>query len=148
MTQNQATLFFLAEYGITALLLLFCYWRKNFLDIRKEISRKTCLKRLPFVILAAVLGIACMTGVYLFRWDRETTIITLGAVQLLMTVAIDTLLFASWIQRYRIYPRGKELVTVVILMYAVADLFMPSGIKYAVLVVGTALALGIPNRWR
>ena len=148
MTQNQATLFFLAEYGITVLLLLFCYWRKNFLDIRKEISRKTCLKRLPFVILAAVLGIACMTGVYLFRWDRETTIITLGAVQLLMTVAIDTLLFASWIQRYRIYPRGKELVTVVILMYAVADLFMPSGIKYAVLVVGTALALGIPNRWR
>ena len=148
MTQNQATLFFLAEYGITALLLLFCYWRKNFLDIRKEISRKTCLKRLPFVILAAVLGIACMTGIYLFRWDRETTIITLGAVQLLMTVAIDTLLFASWIQRYRIYPRGKELVTVVILMYAVADLFMPSGIKYAVLVVGTALALGIPNRWR
>ena len=148
MTQNQATLFFLAEYGITALLLLFCYWRKNFLDIRKEISRKTCLKRLPFVILAAVLGIACMTGIYLFRWDRETTIITLGAVQLLMTVVIDTLLFASWIQRYRIYPRGKELVTVVILMYAVADLFMPSGIKYAVLVVGTALALGIPNRWR
>ena len=148
MTQNQATLFFLAEYGITALLLLFCYWRKNFLDIRKEISRKTCLKRLPFVILAAVLGIACMTGIYLFRWDRETTIITLGAVQLLMTVVIDTLLFASWIQRYRIYPRGKELVTVVIFMYAVADLFMPSGIKYAVLVVGTALALGIPNRWR
>ena len=148
MTQNQATLFFLAEYGITALLLLFCYWRKNFLDIRKEISRKPCLKRLPFVILAAVLGIACMTGIYLFRWDRETTIITLGAVQLLMTVVIDTLLFASWIQRYRIYPRGKELVTVVILMYAVADLFMPSGIKYAVLVVGTALALGIPNRWR
>lgn len=148
MTQNQATLFFLAEYGITALLLLFCYWRKNFLDIRKEVSRKTCLKRLPFVFLAAVLGIACMTGIYLFRWDRETTIITLGAVQLLMTVVIDALLFASWIQRYRIYPRGKELVTVVILMYAVADLFMPSGIKYAVLVVGTALALGIPNRWR
>ncbi len=148
MTQNQATLFFLAEYGVTAVILLFCYFRKNFLDIRRGISRKTCLKRLPFVVLAAVLGIACMTGIYLLRWDRETTIIALGVVQLLMTVAIDTLLFASWIQRYQVYPRGKELVTVVILMYAVADLFMPSGIKYAVLVVGTALALGIPNQWK
>ena len=118
------------------------------MDIRRSISRKTCLKRLPFVMLAAFLGIACMTGIYLFRWDRETTIIALGGVQLLMTVTIDTLLFASWIQRYQVYPRGKELVTVVILMYAVADLFMPSGIKYAVLVVGTALALGMPNRWR
>ena len=148
MTQNQATLFFLAEYGVTAVILLFCYFRKNFLDIRRGISRKACLKRLPFVVLAAVLGIACMTGIYLLRWGRETTIIALGVVQLLMTVAIDTLLFASWIQRYQVYPRGKELVTVVILMYAVADLFMPGGIKYAVLVVGTALALGIPNQWK
>ena len=148
MTQHQATLFFLAEYGITAVILWLCYVGHTFLDVRKLISRKSFLKRLPFVLLAVLLGIGGMTGVYLLRLDREMTIIALGGLQLLMTVVIDTLLFASWVQRYRVYPRGKELVAVVILMYAVADLFMPSGIKYAVLVVGTALALGLPNQWR
>lgn len=148
MTQHQATLFFLAEYGVTALLLWLCCMGHTFLDIRKSITRKSFVKRLPFVLLLAILGIGGMAGVYLLRMDREMTIIALGGLQLLMTVAIDTLLFASWVQRYRVYPRGKELVAVVILMYAVADLFMPSGIKYAVLVVGTALALGLPDQWR
>ncbi len=147
MTQNQATLFFLAEYGITAVLLIFCYFRRNALDVRKTITRKTFLKRLPFVLLAVIIGIGGMTGTYLLRLDREMTLLALGGLQLCMTVFIDTLLFASWIQRFRIYPRGKELVTVIILMYAVADLFMPSGIKYAILVVGTAMAVGLPNQW-
>lgn len=148
MTQNQATLFFLAEYGITAVILFLCYIRHTFLDIRKKITRKTFLKRIPFVVLAAIVGIGGMTGVLLLQLDGKTTVYTLGALQFLMAVCIDTLLFASWVQRYRIYPRGKELVTVVILMYIVADLFMPSGVKYAVLVAGTALALGIPNEWK
>lgn len=148
MTQHQATLFFLAEYGITALLLGLCCAGHTFLDIRKSIARKSFLKRLPFVVLLAFLGIGGMTGVYLLRLDREMAIMALGGIQLVMTVAVNTLLFGSWVQRYRVYPRGKELAAVVILMYAVADLFMPSGIKYAVLVVGTALALGLPDRWR
>ena len=54
---------------------------------------------------------------------------------------------ASWIQRYRVYPRGRELSAVVILMYIISDLFMPSDIKYAILVMGTVLALIFPNHW-
>ncbi len=148
MTQNQATLFFLAEYGVTAIILFLCSMRHTFLDVKKTISRKAFLKRLPFVFLIAVIGIGGMAGAYVARLQGESFIVTVGACQLIMTACINTLLFGSWIQRYRIYPRGKELVTVVILMYVVADLFMPSGIKYAVLMVGSALALGIPNAWR
>ena len=94
-----------------------------------------------------VLSILLMTGVYLLRLDFAKNLILIGAIQLCMTLVANVILGASWIQRYRVYPRGRELSAVVILMYIIADLFMPSGIKYAILVMGTVLALIFPNHW-
>ena len=49
----------------------------------------------------------------------------------------------------RLYvEEGKELAAVVVLMYAVADLFMPSGIKYGVLVVGILVGCLLPDSWK
>jgi hypothetical protein len=122
-------------------------WKKTPLDVRKTISRKAFLKRLPIVIITVILSIGLMTGVYLLHLDLAKNLVLIGALQLIMTLISNVILGASWIQRYRVYPRGKELAAVVILMYIIADLFMPSGIKYAILLVGTVLAFIFPNRW-
>ena len=88
-----------------------------------------------------------MTGVYILHMDMMKNLLLIGFLQLLMTLVSNVILGVSWIQRFRIYPRGRELAAILILMYAVSDLFMPSGIKYAVLTAGTALALALPDRW-
>ena len=137
----------MAEYVLSALLIAFLTWRKSPLDVRKSISRKAFLKRIPIAAGAVILSILLMTGVYLLRLDMTKNIILIGLLQLFMTLAANVILGASWIQRYRVYPRGRELSAVVILMYIISDLFMPSGIKYAILVMGTVLALIFPNQW-
>jgi len=76
-----------------------------------------------------------------------TSIVLIGTLQLLLTVTANVILGASWLQRYRVYPRGTELAIVVILMYIISDLFMPAGIKYALLVGGTVLGFIFPDEW-
>lgn len=147
MTPYDSNLFFTAEYVLSALIIAFLTYKKTALDVRCPISRKAFLKRLPLAAGAVVLSILLMTGVYLLRLDFAKNLILIGAIQLCMTLAANVILGASWIQRYRVYPRGRELSAVVILMYIIADLFMPSGIKYAILVMGTVLALIFPNQW-
>ena len=145
MTPYDSNLFFTAEYVLSALIIAFLTYKRTALDVRRPISRKAFLKRLPLAAGAVVLSILLMTGVYLLRLDFAKNLILIGAIQLCMTLAANVILGASWIQRYRVYPRGRELS--VILMYIIADLFMPSGIKYAILVMGTVLALIFPNHW-
>ncbi len=147
MTPYDSNLFFTAEYVLSALIIAFLTYKKTALDVRRTISRKAFLKRLPLAAGAVALSILLMTGVYLLRLDFAKNLILIGAIQLCMTLAANVILGASWIQRYRVYPRGRELSAVVILMYIIADLFMPSGIKYAILVMGTVLALIFPNQW-
>ena len=147
MTPYDSNLFFTAEYVLSALIIAFLTYKKTALDVRRTISRKAFLKRLPLAAGAVALSILLMTGVYLLRLEFAKNLILIGAIQLCMTLAATVILGASWIQRYRVYPRGRELSAVVILMYIIADLFMPSGIKYAILVMGTVLALIFPNQW-
>lgn len=147
MTPYDSNLFFTAEYVLSALIIAFLTYKKTALDVRRPIFRKAFLKRLPLAAGAVVLSILLMTGVYLLRLDFAKNLILIGAIQLCMTLVANVILGASWIQRYRVYPRGRELSAVVILMYIIADLFMPSGIKYAILVMGTVLALIFPNQW-
>ena len=92
----------------------------------------------------------CASGL---RGDRQQllvaqTLFTAQGAQLFLTLIANVILFSSWFQRYRVYPRGKELAAVVVLMYAVADLFMPSGIKYGVLVVGILVGCLLPDSWK
>ena len=134
MTPHQANLFFIAEYVLTILILAFSAYRKNAFDWRKTIRRKTFIKRMLFLIPVALIAIGIMTAAYLLQLPQMTTLVII--------------LFSSWFQRYRVYPRGKELAAVVVLMYAVADLFMPSGIKYGVLVVGILVGCLLPDSWK
>lgn len=114
---------------MSAVIIAFLTYKKTPLDVRRSISRKALLKRLPVAAGAVVLSILLMTGVYLLRLDFTKNLIIIGVLQLFMTLSANVILGASWIQRYRVYPRGRELAAVVILMYIISDLFMPSGIK-------------------
>lgn len=147
MTPYYSNLFFTAEYILSAVIIAFLTYKKTPLDVRRTISRKALLKRLPMAAGAVLLSVLLMTGVYLLRLDFTKNLIIIGVLQLFMTLSANVILGASWIQRYRVYPRGRELSAVVILMYIISDLFMPSGIKYAILVMGTVLALIFPNHW-
>lgn len=149
MTPYQSNLFFIAEYILSALIIVFLTWKKTSFDARKPITRNTFAKRLPFVIIAVVLPIILMTAIIVFSKfiGVTTSIVLIGTLQLLLTVTANVILGASWLQRYRVYPRGTELAIVVILMYIISDLFMPAGIKYALLVGGTVLGFIFPDEW-
>lgn len=149
MTPYQSNLFFIAEYILSALIIVFLTWKKTSFDARNPITRKTFAKRLPFVIIAVVLPIILMTAIIVFSKfiGVTTSIVLIGTLQLLLTVTANVILGASWLQRYRVYPRGTELAIVVILMYIISDLFMPAGIKYALLVGGTVLGFIFPDTW-
>ena len=149
MTPYQSNLFFIAEYILSALIIVFLTWKNTSFDARKPITRKTFEKRLPFVIIAVVLPIILMTAIIVFSKfiGVTTSIVLIGTLQLLLTVTANVILGASWLQRYRVYPRGTELAIVVILMYIISDLFMPAGIKYALLVGGTVLGFIFPDEW-
>lgn len=101
-----------------------------------------------FLIPVALIAIGIMTAAYLLQLPQMTTLVIITGAQLFLTLIANVILFSSWFQRYRVYPRGKELATVVVLMYAVADLFMPSGIKYGVLVVGILVGCLLPDSWK
>ena len=149
MTPYQSNLFFIAEYILSAVIIVFLTWRKTSFDARKIITRKTFAKRLPFVILAVLLPIVLMTVIIIFSslvGDSASKVL-IGVLQFILTLAANVLLGASWMQRYRVYPRGTELCIVVILMYIISDLFMPAGIKYAILVGGTVLGFIFPDTW-
>lgn len=148
MTPHQANLFFIAEYVLTILILAFSAYRKNAFDCRKTIRRKTFIKRMLFLIPVALIAIGIMTAAYLLQLPQMTTLVIITGAQLFLTLIANVILFSSWFQRYRVYPRGKELAAVVVLMYAVADLFMPSGIKYGVLVVGILVGCLLPDSWK
>lgn len=149
MTPYQSNLFFIAEYILSALIIVFLTWKKTSFDARKPITRNTFAKRLPFVIIAVVLPIILMTAIIVFSKfiGVTTSSVLIGTLQLLLTVTANVILGASWLQRYRVYPRGTELAIVVILMYIISDLFMPAGIKYALLVGGTVLGFIFPDEW-
>jgi hypothetical protein len=140
MTPHQANLFFIAEYVLTILILAFSAYRKNAFDWRKTIRRKTFIKRMLFLIPVALIAIGIMTAAYLLQLPQMTTLVIITGAQLFLTLIANVILFSSWFQRYRVYPRGKEL--------AVADLFMPSGIKYGVLVVGILVGCLLPDSWK
>ncbi len=145
MTQNQADIFFIIQYAVVALLLA-AAWRFHFsLDMRKSISRKTFLKRFLLAAGIILLGTAAMTGLYLLRLPADVMRWAVGGVLFVMSVAGNTILFASWGQRCLSAPRGRELTAVLILLYMVADLFMPAGAKYAVIAVAS-LAAYFSNR--
>lgn len=137
----------MAEYVLSALIILFLTYRKSAFDIRKPIDRKTFARRLPVVIITVLISIGLMTGVYLLHLDPRKNLWLIGAIQLLMTLISNVILGSSWLQRFQVYPRGKELAIIMILMFMVSDLFMPSGIKYAILVAGTAIGLVLPDQW-
>ena len=101
---------------------------------------------LPYPV--ALIAIGIMTAAYLLQLPQMTTLVIITGAQLFLTLIANVILFSSWFQRYRVYPRGKELAAVVVLMYAVADLFMPSGIKYGVLVVGILVGCLLPDSWK
>lgn len=147
MNPHQSDLFFMAEYVLSALIILFLTYRKSAFDIRKPIDRKTFARRLPVVIITVLISIGLMTGVYLLHLDPRKNLWLIGAIQLLMTLISNVILGSSWLQRFQVYPRGKELAIIMILMFMVSDLFMPSGIKYAILVAGIAIGLILPNHW-
>lgn len=147
MNPHQSDLFFMAEYVLSALIILFLTYRKSAFDIRKPIDRKTFARRLPVVIITVLISIGLMTGVYLLHLDPRKNLWLIGAIQLLMTLISNVILGSSWLQRFQVYPRGRELAIIMILMFMVSDLFMPSGIKYAILVAGIAIGLILPNQW-
>lgn len=147
MNPHQSDLFFMAEYVLSALIILFLTYRKSAFDIRKPIDRKTFARRLPVVIITVLISIGLMTGVYLLHLDPQKNLWLIGAIQLLMTLISNVILGSSWLQRFQVYPRGRELAIIMILMFMVSDLFMPSGIKYAILVAGIAIGLILPNHW-
>lgn len=147
MNPHQSDLFFMAEYVLSALIILFLTYRKSAFDIRKPIDRKTFARRIPVVIITVLISIGLMTGVYLLHLDPRKNLWLIGAIQLLMTLISNVILGSSWLQRFQVYPRGRELAIIMILMFMVSDLFMPSGIKYAILVAGIAIGLILPNHW-
>lgn len=149
MTPYQSNLFFIAEYILSAIIIVFLTWKKTSFDARKIISRKTFARRLPIVIIAVLLSILLMTAVIIFSGliGESVSRILVGVLQLILTLLANVILGASWLQRYRVYPRGTELCIVVILMYIISDLFMPAGIKYAILVGGTVLGFIFPDEW-
>ncbi len=145
MTQNQADIFFIIQYAVVALLLAAAWYFHFSLDMRKSISRKTFLKRFLLAAGIILLGTAAMTGLYLLRLPADVMRWAVGGVLFVMSVTGNTILFASWGQRCLQAPRGRELTAVLILLYMVADLFMPAGAKYAVIAVAS-LAAYFSNR--
>lgn len=141
MTETQTFIFYLGEYLLTFALLAAC-WRKGIpFDLKKSISKKPFIKRIALALCIVVLGIAAMTGTYLLRLSRETNVLVLGAIQIIMTPLGNLLLFSAWIQKLKNYPRGNLLSVVMILLYIIADLFMPvAEMKYAMLVIFTFTA--------
>lgn len=141
MTETQAFIFYLGEYLLTFALLAACWWKSIPFDLKKSISKKPFIKRIALALCIVVLGIATMTGTYLLRLSKETNVLVLGAIQMVMTPLGNTLLFSAWIQKLKNYPRGNLLSLVMILLYIIADLFMPiAEMKYAVIVIGTFTA--------
>lgn len=147
MTPHQANLFFIAEYVLTILILAFSAYRKNAFDWRKTIRRKTFIKRMLFLIPVALIAIGIMTAAYLLQLPQMTTLVIITGAQLFLTLIANVILFSSG-SSATASTRGKELAAVVVLMYAVADLFMPSGIKYGVLVVGILVGCLLPDSWK
>lgn len=149
MTPYQSNLFFIAEYVLSAVMIVFLTWKKTSFDARKIISRKTFARRLPFVLISVLLPIVLMTVIIIFSGLLGNTAskILIGALQFLLTLLANVLLGASWLQRYRVYPRGSELCIVVMLLYIISDFFMPAGIKYAILLGGTVLGFIFPDTW-
>lgn len=149
MTPYQSNLFFIAEYVLSAVMIVFLTWKKTSFDARKIISRKTFARRLPFVLISVLLPIVLMTVIIIFSGLLGNTAskVLIGALQFLLTLLANVLLGASWLQRYRVYPRGSELCIVVMLLYIISDLFMPAGIKYAILLGGTVLGFIFPDTW-
>lgn len=148
VTINQESLLYLWEYLIAALFLGICTWKhlRRF-DVTKPIGRRVFLFRLIPVIIVTLFGVALMAGIHLMRLEPGTRLLTVGAVQVFMTVFNSVLLGASIFQRYRIYPRGTALAAVLILMYVLADFFMPREIKYAVLAAAIIGGILLPDKW-
>lgn len=144
MTENQTFIFYLGEYLLTIALLAACWFKGIPFDLKKSISKKPYIKRIALSLAIVLLGILAMTGTYLLRLPRETNVLVLGVIQIIMTPLGNLLLFSAWIQKLKNYPRGNLLGVVMILLYLIADLFMPiPEMKYAALVVFTFTAFAL-----
>lgn len=144
MTENQTFIFYLGEYLLTFALLAACWFKGIPFDLKKSISKKPYIKRIALSLAIVLLGILAMTGTYLLRLPRETNVLVLGVIQIIMTPLGNLLLFSAWIQKLKNYPRGNLLGVVMILLYLIADLFMPiPEMKYAALVVFTFTAFAL-----
>lgn len=129
---------------MTIALLAACWFKGIPFDLKKSISKKPYIKRIALSLAIVLLGILAMTGTYLLRLPRETNVLVLGVIQIIMTPLGNLLLFSAWIQKLKNYPRGNLLGVVMILLYLIADLFMPiPEMKYAALVVFTFTAFAL-----
>ena len=148
MTYNQQNIFFAIEYVLAALVIGISTWRSLQLDVRKRIGRRTFLLRLIPVIVAVIFGVTAIAAIYLLHVDGATKNTAVTAALLVMTVFCYSVLGASAVQRFRVYPRGAMLASVMILMYITADLFMPAGVKFAVLAAMIAIGVFLPDEWK
>lgn len=148
ITINQESLLYLWEYAMAAIFLGLCTWKSlRLFDVTESIGRRAFLFRLGAVIIVTVLCVALMTGVHLMRLSGDLRFFAVGAAQVFMTVFNSVFLGAALLQRYRVYPRGTALAAVLILMYVLADFFMPREIKYAVLAAAMIGGVLLPDKW-
>lgn len=158
MTSTQSILFYFAEYILTALFVFLLTWKRTKLDLRKSISFRACFFRLAAAAGLGLLCVALMAGAYMAFFHfapnspRTNLILVLGIIQFLTVPFAYTLLFTAWYQRISLAPRGNWLSAVLILLYVISDLSAvytaPTGIKFALLAVGSAAALFLPQAWK
>lgn len=158
LTPTQSILFYFAEYILTALFVFLLTWKRTKLDLRKSISFRACLFRLAAAAGLGLLCVALMAGAYMAFFhlapegSRTNLILVLGIIQFLTVPFAYTLLFTAWYQRISLAPRGNWLSAVLILLYVISDLSAayaaPTGIKFALLAVGSAAALFLPQAWK
>ena len=111
---NFMELVFAGEYISVILILFVSTWKDGFLSIKKEIRTQTFLYRLIPVILCTVIGISVMAGSYFLPLEENRRYWLNLWIQFVMVVINYTILGASLFQRYGVYPRGRELATVIV----------------------------------
>lgn len=148
-TVNLTELLYISEYVITAAILFLSAVKKGATDIKKEIPRTVFLRRLILTGIILALGIFLMALLYMTPLQDVWKIRTVGTVRSLMTILAYTVFSASLFQRYRVYPRGQALAAVLLLLYAVADLFMTgTAVKYVILAAAAAGGFLLPDCWK
>ncbi|MFQ9400960.1 MAG: hypothetical protein ACLR1D_00795 [Dialister sp.] len=148
-TVNLTELLYISEYVITAAILFLSAVKKRCNGYKKRnpadrlftaphsYGNHSCSRH----FLMALLYMTPLQDVWKIR--------AVGTVRSLMTILAYTVFSASLFQRYRVYPRGQALAAVLLLLYAVADLFMTgTTMKYVILAAAAAGGFLLPDRWK